>query len=138
MSKRENILGDIVKRLKAQRTVKLGRVERDPIDPNELPKTAFPAVYVETTDEDIDALAVSNMRMSTMDVAIVLVIGGKERDKQKNIAIDAIEDTLMEDTTLNGNAKHIGLTRVQTVTVGESAPFATCRMIYTVEFCYTV
>jgi hypothetical protein len=138
MSKRENILADIAKRLKGQRTVKLGRVERDPIDPNELPKTAFPAVYIETVDEVIDALAVSNLRMSTMDVGVVLIVGGKERDKQKNVAIDAIEDTLMEDMTLNGNAKHIGLTRVETISIGESAPFATCRMTFTVEFCYTV
>ena len=138
MSKRENILGEVAKRLKAQRTVKLGRVERDPIDPNELPKTAFPAVYIETADEDIDAIAVDKLRKSTMDISVVLIVGGKQRDKQKNIAVDAIEDTLMEDTTLDGNAKHIGLTRVQTVTVGESAPFATCRMIFTVEFFYTV
>ena len=138
MSKRENILGEVAKRLKAQRTVKLGRVERDPIDPNELPKTAFPAVYVETADEDIDAIAVDKLRKSTMDISVVLIVGGKERDKQKNIAVDAIEDTLMEDVTLDGNVNYIGLTRVQTVTVGESAPFATCRMIFTVEFFYTV
>lgn len=141
MARREDILVEVTKLLKAQRSVKLGKVERDPIDPNELPKTAFPAVYVETTDEDIEDITMTMgstglERMGSVEIAIVLIIGGRERDTQRNIAVEAIENTLMADRTLDSNVEDIRLTRVETVTTGESAPFASCRMIFTVEYCY--
>ena len=141
MARREDILVEVTKLLKAQRSVKLGKVERDPIDPNELPKTAFPAVYVETTDEDIEDITMTMgstglERMGSVEIAIVLIIGGRERDTQRNIAVESIENTLMADRTLDSNVEDIRLTRVETVTTGESAPFASCRMIFTVEYCY--
>ncbi len=141
MARREDILVEVVKLLKAQRSVKLGKVERDPIDPNELPKTAFPAVYIETTDEDIEDITMTMgstglMRRGIVEVAVVLIIGGRERDTQRNIAVEAIENTLMEDRTLSNTVEDIRLSRVETVTTGESAPFASCRMIFTVEYCY--
>ena len=52
ISNRESICAEIVRVFKKQRTVKFGRVVRDPIVPTELPRTAFPAVYVESSDED--------------------------------------------------------------------------------------
>ena len=141
MARREDILVEVTKLLKAQRSVNLGKVERDPIDPNELPKTAFPAVYVETTDEDIEDITMTMgstglERMGSVEIAIVLIIGGRERDTQRNIAVESIENTLMADRTLDSNVEDIRLTRVETVTTGESAPFASCRMIFTVEYCY--
>ena len=141
MARREDILVEITKLLKAQRSVKLGKVERDPIVIEELAKTAFPAVYVETTDEDIDDITMTMgstglMREGVLEVAVVLVIGGRERDTQRNIAVEAIENTLMADRTLTNTVEDIRLTRVETVTTGESAPFASCRMIFTVEYCY--
>ena len=141
MARREDILVEIVGLLKAQRSVKLGKVERDPIDPNELAKTAFPAVYIETTDEDIEDITMTMgttglERMGSMEVAVVLIIGGRERDTQRNIAVEAIENTLMADRTLTNTVEDIRLTRVEAVTTGESAPFASCRMIFTTEYCY--
>tara|TARA_R110001606_G_scaffold24725_1_gene81485 strand:+ start:5074 stop:5514 length:441 start_codon:yes stop_codon:yes gene_type:complete len=141
MARREDILVEITKLLKAQRSVKLGKVERDPIVIEELAKTAFPAVYVETTDEDIDDITMTMgstglMREGVLEIAVVLVIGGRERDTQRNIAVEAIENTLMADRTLTNTVEDIRLTRVETVETGESAPFASCRMIFTVEYCY--
>ena len=141
MARREDILVDIVKLLKAQRSVRLGVVERDPIDPNQLAKTAFPAVYIETTDEEITDITMtmgSNglMRMGELEVGVILIIGGRERDTQRNIAVEAIENTLMEDRTLTNTVEDIRLSRVETVTTSESAPFASCRMVFTVEYCY--
>lgn len=141
MARREDILVDIVKLLKAQRSVRLGVVERDPIDPNQLAKTAFPAVYIETTDEEITDITMtmgSNglMRMGELEVGVILIIGGRERDTQRNIAVEAIENTLMEDRTLDSTVEDIKLSRVETVTTSESAPFASCRMVFTVEYCY--
>lgn len=141
MARREDILVEVTKLLKAQRSVKLGKVERDPIVIEELPKTAFPAVYIETTDEDIIDItmtmgATGLQRRGEMEVAVVLVIGGRERDTQRNIAVEAIENTLMADRSLSNTVEDIRLSRVETVETGESAPFASCRMIFTVEYCY--
>lgn len=141
MARREDILVEVVKLLKAQRSVRLGVVERDPIDPNQLAKTAFPAVYIETTDEEITDITMtmgSNglERMGELEIAVVLIIGGRERDTQRNIAVEAIENTLMEDRTLTNTVEDIRLSRVETVTTSESAPFASCRMVFTTEYCY--
>lgn len=141
MARREDIIVEVVETLKAQRSVKLGKVQRDPIDPNELPKTAFPAVYIETSDEDIEDITMTMgstglQRRGTMEVDLVLLIGGRSRDTQRNIAIEAIENALMADRTLDSTVEDIRLTRVETVTTGESAPFASCRMIFTIEYCY--
>lgn len=141
MARREDILVEVTKLLKAQRSVKLGKVERDPIVIEELPKTAFPAVYIETTDEDIIDITMTMgasglQRQGEMEIAVVLVIGGRERDTQRNIAVEAIENTLMADRSLSNTVEDIRLSRVETVETGESAPFASCRMIFTVEYCY--
>jgi hypothetical protein len=141
MARREDILVEIVERLKAQRSVKLGVVQRDPIVIEELAATAFPAVYIETTDEDIEDITMSMgstglIRKGLMEVSIVLVVSGRERDTQRNIAVEAIENTLMADRSLDSTVEDIRLTRVETITTGESAPFASCGMIFTVEYCY--
>jgi hypothetical protein len=141
MARREDILVEIVERLKAQRSVKLGVVQRDPIVIEELAATAFPAVYIETTDEDIEDITMSMgstglIRKGLMEVSIVLVVSGRERDTQRNIAVEAIENTLMEDRSLDSTVEDIRLSRVEAVETGESAPFASCRMIFTVEYCY--
>ena len=141
MARREDILVEITELLRSQRSVRLGKVERDPIDPDQLAKTAFPAVYIETTDEEIEDLTMSMgagglIRKGMMEVNVVLIVGGRERDTQRNIAVGAIENTLMADRSLDSTVEDIRLTRVETITTGESAPFASCGMIFTVEYCY--
>ena len=143
MARREDIMVSVMDLLKAQRSVRLGVVQRDPIDPNELAKTAFPAVYLETSDENIEDItmtmgSVGLQREGIMEVDLVLLIGGRERDTQRNIAVEAIENTLMADRSLDGTVEDIRLSRVETVQVGQSAPFASCRMVFTVEYCYTI
>jgi len=141
MARREDILVKVVELLKAQRSVRLGKVQRDPIVIEELAATAFPAVYIETTDEDIEDITMTMgttglMRMGSMEIAVVLIIGGRQRDTQRNIAVESIENTLMADRTLDSTVEDIRLSRVETVATGESAPFASCRMIFTTEYCY--
>ena len=143
MARREDIVSECVKLLKAQRSVRLNKVERDPIDPTELAKTAFPAVYLETSDEEILDVttmmgAGGSVRQGSMELAVVLIIGGLKRDTQRNIAVESIEDTLMADRHLGNLVDDIRLTRVESVTTGESAPFASCRMIFTIEYCYKI
>lgn len=136
-NKRETIVKKCFDLVKAQNSVKLGKVERDPIIPEELAKTAFPAVYFETSNEDIEMLTGTQMR-AELELAVVVIVGGEKRDTQRNIAIAAIEKTLMADRTLGNNVEDCRLTRVESITTGESAPFASCRMIFLVEYCYSV
>ena len=143
MARREDIVSKCLKLLKAQRSVKIGKVQRDPIDPNELPKTAFPAIYLETSDEEIIDVAVmqasnGTVRQGTLELNVILIVGGMQRDKQRNIAVEAVENTLMADRTLGSLVEDISLTRVETVTAGESAPFASCRMVFEIEYCYQI
>ena len=141
-NQRENITNRVYELLKAQRTVKLGKVERDPINLNDLPKTAFPAVYIESTDEEIERVAQLgtgvNYFRSELEVHIVLSVGGRERDKQRNTAIAAIESTLLSDQDLQGIVDDIRLSRVESIVTGESAPFASCRIVVLVDYCYSV
>ena len=73
-SDRESICAELVDLFKKQRSVKFGRVVRDPIIPEELPRTAFPAVYIESSDEDIEDIAFSGLRQGVMEVECVVVI----------------------------------------------------------------
>lgn len=137
---RESIVAEIASQLKAMNTVKLGKVERDPIVPDELPKTAFPACYIETTDEDIEdvTLGVKSTRRGIMLVNVVVIIGGKQRDTQRNLVVEAVENQLLSDRTVNNTATHIALTGVESMQVGESAPYASVRMVFTVTHHYKI
>lgn len=134
---RETIVAECFDKLKAQKSVKLGKVERDPIIPEELPRTAFPAVYIETSNEDVERITGTHMK-ADLELAVVVVVGGERRDTQRNAVISAVEQTLLSDRSLNGNIMDIRLTRVESTTTGESAPFASCRMIFLVEYCYSI
>lgn len=135
---RETIIAEVFDLLKAQKSVKFGRVSRDPIDPNELAKTSFPAAYITTTNEDITDLSFSKLRQGIMEVAITLFVGGANRDTQRNLAVEAVEKTLMADRTLGGVAEDCMLTSVETITVGEGKPYASYRVVFTIQHCYTL
>jgi hypothetical protein len=138
---RENIVAEFVKQLKDMISIKLGVVQRDPIIISELPKTGFPAVYVETVDEDRVDLGMggtTRLRESIMSIACVIVVAGKDRDKQRNVVVDAIEKHIAKDKTLDSNAKDCVLTRIELVEIGESEPYASCRAIFTVKYCYEI
>ena len=138
MSKRENIVEKCFDLLKAQRSVRLGQVSRDPIVPEELAKTAFPAAYLETADEEIVTGTTGGIRHSRLELSIMIFVNGQQRDKQRNTVISAIEKTLMADRRLDGLATDIQLTDIITVTVGEGAPYASCRLVFTIEYCYNL
>ena len=138
MSKRENIVKKCFDLLKAQRSVRLGQVSRDPIRPEELAKTAFPAAYFETTDEVVETLGTGGLRQSTLSLNVVIFVNGQQRDKQRNTVVSAIEQTLMSDRKLDGLVQDIELTDIITVTVGEGAPYASCRLVFTIEYCYNL
>ena len=106
--------------------------------PSELPRTAFPCVYVESSNEDIEDIAFAGMREGVMEVAIVLLISGKKRNTQLNVAIQAMEDTINADRTLGGKAKDCSLTRIEQLEAGDMSPFSSSRVVFTVSYVYTI
>ena len=137
MSARENIVQQIYTLLKEQRSVRLGVVSRDPIIPEELPRTGFPAVNIESSDEDREYLA-GNIVESTMDVEMIITVNGKERDTQRNVVAQSLEQTIVSDTTLSGLVSDIRVSRIENVQNGEAAPYASMRVVYEVKYCYNV
>ena len=137
---REDVVKEFVTQLKNMKTTKLGVVQRDPIIISELPKTGFPAVYVETVDEDRENLTMgaTGLMRSIMQINCVIVVAGKERDRQRNIVVDHIEEHIAKDKTLGGHAKDCNLTRIELVELGETEPYASCRAIFTVEYCFKI
>ena len=133
---RETIVAQIASQINSLSEIK--KVERDPIIPEELGKTAFPACYVETTDEDIEDVTLGGLRRGVMLVNVVLLIGGNNRDTTRNNLVEVIENNLLSDRTLNNTATHIALTGVESVQVGESAPYASVRMVFTVTHHYNI
>ena len=137
MSARENIVQQIYTLLKEQRSVRLGVVSRDPIIPEELPRTGFPAVNIESSDEERDYLA-GNIVEATMDVELIITVNGKERDTQRNTVAHSVEQTILGDTTLRGLMSDIRVSRIENVQNGEAAPYASMRVVYEVKYCYNV
>ena len=137
MSKRENIVKQFYEVVKSQRTVKFKKVVRDPIIPEELPRTGFPAAYIESTNEERLNLTAS-MREANMDIEIIIYVQGRDRDTQRNVAIAAIEQSVYEDAVLNTLVKNIELTNIEIVTVGEAAPYASAKVTFGVNYCYTL
>lgn len=137
MSKREDIVKRFYDVVKAQRTVKFNKVARDPIVPEELPRTGFPAVYIESTNEERFNLT-STIREANLDIEIMIYVQGRNRDTQRNVAIDAIEESIHTDEVLNTVAKNIELTNIEIVEVGETAPYASVKVTFGVNYCYTI
>lgn len=137
MSSREAVAQGFYDSLKAMRTVKLGVVNRDPIIPEELPKTGFPAVSIASMNEDRVRLT-NSMGEGTLQVELNLFVQGKNRDVQLNTLIDGIDQKLAEDRTLNNSVKDLVLTRIEAIQSGEAAPYASVRLIYQVVYCYTM
>ena len=136
MSKREEIVAQITALLKAQRNVKLGTVSRDPIILEELARTAFPAVVIESSNEERVRAAFSGLRECAMEVSVLMYVNGKERDLQRNTVAEAIEQTIEGDTVLNTLTRDIFLQRIEAVELGEASPYGSLRLVFRVDYCY--
>ncbi len=132
---REQIVSQIYSALKNQRTVKLGVVKRDPVIPDELPRTGFPALSIESTNEERTPLT-STMSESIMEVECVVYVNGKNRDSQRNEVLFAVENKVLADTEVKDLVNDIYVTRIENIENGEASPYASSRLIFTVRYCY--
>lgn len=136
MSKREDIASYIIDQVKAVRVVKT--VTREPKSLDELSRASFPHVLVESANEvrDVSSFGDGVRVQADIDFLLNIVVSGKDRDKQRNVLLDAIEQKLQADPTLGGNCYDSQVTQIQIREIEETSPYATVAMIYTVRYFY--
>ena len=132
---REQIVSKIYSALSNQRTVKLEVVKRDPIIPDELPRTGFPALSIESTDEERTPLT-STMYESIMEVECVVYVNGANRDSQRNEVLFAVENKILADVEIKALVSDIYVTRIENIENGQASPYASSRLVFTVRYCY--
>lgn len=144
MSVRERIAQNIVATLEANQYTKTGdvwirKISRDPIVFEELSREAFPAVYVETSNEEREDLTMGGpdiTRLATVEFILDIYVAGANRDSQLNYCIDLIETALEADRTRGNNADETQLREVETIQVSEARPYSGIRMVFDVIYCY--
>lgn len=136
MSKRELITQHIIDQLKNVRYI--NSVTREPKTLEELSRADFPHCLIETANETRtdSSFSDSKRKHATLDVLINIVVHGADRDKQRNTVLEAIEEKLDADTTMNSNAHDAGVTSIEIREIAEAEPYATAAMVYTVEYYY--
>jgi hypothetical protein len=146
MSKREAIVNDIVEKIKAIRTVRLGRVAREPMfrDQTEfynLARTAFPHIVVTSGNEARADLTMGYSRKEmkregvlNIEINVFVRASDKTIDEECNILIEAIEEQLDKDRERSKNAHNFQITQI---VMGEPMEHPYAQFTMTAEVLYT-
>ena len=146
MSKREKIVLDIIDKISSIRTVKLGRIAREPMfrDQTEfynLARTAFPHIVVTAGNEAREDLTMGYSRTQTkregnMNVEINVFVRANDKsiDETCNTLIEAIEEKLDLDRERDGNAKNFQIVQI---VMGEPMEHPYAQFTMTAEVIYT-
>ncbi len=137
MSIREDIAVDLVDTLAGIETpVKVKYVTREPFDFEKLSNAQFPAILVQSADEDRndDTLGGSlSHRMATINYQLVCYVKGEKIDTIRNNIIEAVEESLDTDRTRGGVALDTQIISIET-DEGSIAPVGgviiTLRVLY--------
>lgn len=141
MSYRENIAANIITTLEntknsSSNTVRLGKITREPVVIADLSRESFPCLFVESSNEIREDVS-NTMRQGTIEYILNLFVLGDFRDKQRNDLIEMIEEALTVDRKRNGNAHDTRLLEIQVIESGEAKPYASMRLIFAIDYCYT-
>jgi hypothetical protein len=136
-SKREDIVAHIVTQITSITDIK--KVTRDPIDITQLSRESFPHVLIETANESRENASFGSevRRVAELDVILNVIVMGNNRDQKRNTAIEQIEEKLMEDSTLGGNATDCQLLEVVIREIGESDPYGQAAMVFRCQYFYS-
>lgn len=146
MSKREKIVNDVVEKIKAIRTVKLGRVAREPMfrDQTEfynLARTAFPHIVVTSGNEAREDLTMGYSRtemkrqgLLNIEMNVFVRASDKTIDEECNTLIEAIEEQLDKDRERSKNAKNFQIIQI---VMGEPMEHPYAQFTMTAEVLYT-
>lgn len=134
MSKRETIAKYIIDEVREIRYVK--SITREPKSEDELSKASLPHCLVETADESRGDMDMDGTRSATIDFLINVVVGGKDRDSQRNLIFEAIERKLTADRTLNGNCYDCSVVDILTREIDTAKPYASGALVFRVVYHY--
>lgn len=141
MSKREDIAVNLLNVIDAISSPDVKKATRQPFDIDELSDKQYPAVIVQTSEEnreDIELGSGAQTRQGTIDFVIMGFVKGAEAniDTKRNELITAIETAVEADITRNGNALDTQVIQVET-DEGTLFPIGgirmTIRVIYTFQ-----
>jgi len=137
MSIREQIAVDLVDTLEQiAKPVQVKYVTREPFDFEKLSNAQFPAILVQSADEDREDNTVGGSishRMATINYQLVCYVKGSQIDTARNKIIEAVEESLDTDRTRGGVALDTQIVSVET-DEGSIAPIGgvilTRRVLY--------
>ena len=119
MSVRENIASNLLSVISAISSPDILKATRQPFLLDELSDKQYPAVIVQTSEENRDDSELGNgakTRHGTIDFVILGFVKGAEAniDTKRNELITAIETAIETDITRNGNALDSEVIQVET------------------------
>ena len=118
MSIREDIAVNLVETLQSiTNPVKVKYITREPFDFEKLSNAQFPAILVQSADEDRsdDTIGGSiSHRMATINYQLVSYVKSSQIDTARNEIIEAIEESLDVDRTRGGIALDTQITSIET------------------------
>jgi len=137
MSKRESIAANLVTTIDGISAVQL--VTREPFDFTKLSNAQFPAVIVQTSEENREDVTIggSNIkRIGTIDYKLIGYIKGVNIDTDRNALIESLEEALDADRTRGGYALDTQVITVET-DEGSIAPVGGVLLTVRVSYNFT-
>lgn len=138
MSIRENITNNVINTLKNADNPRFGLVSRDMVVLDKLSRQQFPALYIETSDEERRNITMAGSfpgyRDATLTIRIIGWVSGAELDRQRNELISNVENTLNIDITRDGFALNTELTEITSDFIQDN--YAKAEMIVEVYYKY--
>lgn len=138
MSIREHITNNIINTLKNADNPRFGLVSRDMVVLDKLSRQQFPALYVETSDEERRNITMAGpfagYREATLSIRIIGWVSGAELDRQRNELISNVENTLNIDITRDGYALNTQLIEITSDFIQDN--YAKTEMIVEVYYKY--
>jgi hypothetical protein len=119
MSVRENIASNLLSVISSISSPTIKKATRQPFLLDELSEQQYPAVIIQTSEENRDDSELGNgakTRHGTIDFVILGFVKGAEAniDTARNTLITAIETAIESDITRNGNALDSEVIQVET------------------------
>lgn len=141
MSLREQITVKITEVLETIRDPRPVWVTREPFDSEKLAITQYPAILVQTQDENRLTTAMgptgTGRRIADITIEIRGFVRGTELDRRRNELIEAIESQLDQDRYLGLRAQGVMNSQVRLIEVIErQPPLAEFRMEFVVNYNY--
>jgi len=123
MSIREDIVNDIVTTLQEIKDLKPALVTREPFDVEKLAITQFPAVLINSTNEERTTETMrAGIRQGTIVYTIRGFVRGNEIDKKRNDLVEAIEEALDADRNRGQVSSVVQDTQVASIEIVDRLP----------------